>query len=327
LKKNVIYALVIFALALLLANIFITSSAKKNSQPVRTENYRYEIDSVFISALSEYDLEKSWIKKIPVNNKKNDSVKYVYQISIPKDISVAELAGDINSYFIDAQSTFVSEELSNYGKTEIRIYSGGKMKLQAFVKTKKNLARVHSKIALLVDCSKISDKKPFDDYAGFSFNFTLLLLPSFQSFMIKEKLIAADKNYAVLLSNEIEEKKYRLGAGYSKPVLQKSVKNLVSDFNDASLFVIDKESDIYNSPSFNFVKEEFSKRGETLLRKDRFKMLTLEDSEEALSLFNFFTAGKDSSVTHRILISPENFKLLLPKIKSSVKKGVKFVKL
>ncbi|NOX19086.1 MAG: hypothetical protein GXO87_12500 [Chlorobi bacterium] len=326
-KKNVIFALIILALVLLLINIFITSNVKESAVPARTENYRSEIDSIFISALNEYQLDKSWIKKIPIENKKNDSIKYVYQISIPKDISIAELAGNVNSHFAATESVFISEELANYGKTEIRIYSGGILKLQAFIKPNKRITRLHSKMALLVDCSAIAGETEFEKYAGFSYDFSVLLSPSFQSFLIKEKLVAAGKEYAILISDNIEDKKYRLRSGSAKPILETNVNNLVSDFGDAGLFVIDKESDIYNSASYSFVKEQFSRKGKTLKRKDRFKMLTAEDPEEVVSLFNFFAAQKDSSLTYQILLSSENFNLLQPNISASIKKGVKFIAL
>jgi len=325
LKKNIIFTLIVISILLLLVNIFVNSDVQKNAAPIRTENYRYEIDSIFISALDEYELDKNWIKKIPVDDKKNDSVKYVYQIAIPSDISVAEMAGDINSHFINTQSVFVSEELTNYGKTEVKVYSNGKLKLRAFIRAKKNLKRLHPKIALIVDCSKIYDEKEFEKYTELPYNFTALLLPSFQSFIVKEKLVSAGKKYAILISDKIEDEKYQLLSGFSKPKLETNIRNIISDFNDAGLFVIDKNSEIYNSTGYNFVKEQFSRRGKKLIRKDRFKLLTTDETDEAESLFNFFTAGKDTSVTYRILLSPANFDLLQKNIFASIKKGVKFI--
>jgi len=104
--------------------------------------------------LHDFDIGNNWIKKEPINNKEFDSLKYVYKVYIPSDLSAAELIQHINFNFIETQSFFVAEEIKNYGQSSIKIYSENKLKLQAFIQTDKKLVRECAKISMIVDGTK-----------------------------------------------------------------------------------------------------------------------------------------------------------------------------
>lgn len=310
---------------LLLVNIFIQSKVAQNGEKTRTENYVFEIDSIFQSALVDYALEANWIKRVSIDNNNFDSLNYVCNISIPSDLSVTELLQDINKAFQNTESYFVSEELKNFGKSTVKIYSGGILKFQGYVTIDKKIFRNRNKVALIVDITNVNIISELNRILELPFPFTLLFNPSKENMSLINPITNHQKEFGILISDYALDENYQLSGKFNKNKLITNIGNIVESFKDASIFIIDDKSSLYSSAVFSFIKNEFSRNGINLFKKSNFKLLEIDNQSEIISLFDFFTSGEDISVTNNIYLTKDNFELLQPRIENSEKKGTKFV--
>jgi len=282
---------------------------------------------MFCSVLNDYALEESWIKRISIENENFDTLKYVLNISIPPDLSVTELLLDINKTFQRSESYFVSEELKNFGKSSVKIYSGGILKFQAYVSTDKTILRNTNKVALFVDVSggSLNSEKDIVAYSEIPYSYTLLLLATTESIKIKNNFLDGKREYGVIIGDQAIDEKYQLSGKFNKTKLSSNIRNITENFRDASIYIIDDNSNLYSSAVYSYIKNEFSQKKIKFYKKSNFKKLLVENESEILSLFNFFTSGEDISVTQHVFISIKNFNLLQQQINSRIKKGTKFV--
>jgi len=310
---------------LLVFNIGIDQLQKKDDVVVKTEDYTFEIDSLFNSVLDNYGIEKVWRKKTFIENKKYDSLKYIYKISLPKELTVAEIVRAENFAFVNSHSVFNSEELKNYGKTKIEISSSKQLKFEAYLTIDTNLYRSKSKISILIKIDNISDTTVMRNILSSSFALNIMAVPSNQLMNIKQIIKSRNKGYSVLLSDNIEDSKYVLDTGFSKKKLSRNIKAIVKDFSDARSFIIQDNSELAKSMLYSYVVSQFRKLNKKIIKMSHFILLTSNDKADVLSRFSFYLAGTDTSQVNKIILTLSNFNMLLPKIKSSIKKGIKFI--
>jgi len=317
--------LVVVSILLLLFNITIDQFQKKEDIKIKTEDYTFEIDSVFNSVLNKYGIEKDWRRKTFIKNKKFDSLKYVYNISLPKDITVSQIVKSANYAFIKSHSIFSSEELKDYGKTKIQIVSNNHLKFEAYLSVDTNLYRLKSKLELFVNIDDITDKTEVKTILSSQFPLCLAAIPSNKFKQLISKIKGSRKAFAILLSDNIEDEKYLLDVDFNKSKLSRNIKAISRDFSDALVFIVDDNAEITKSMLYNYIVSQFRKYNKKIVKLSRFILLTSDNQADIKSRFNFYTAGTDTLKVNKIFLNFSNYEMLLPKIKSAVQMGTKLV--
>ena len=317
--------MVVVSILLLLFNITINQFQKKEHITVKTEDYTFEIDSVFNSVLDNYGIEKNWRIKTFIKNKKFDSLKYVYKISLPKDLTVSQIVKSANYAFVKSHSIFKSKELKNYGKTEIQILSNNHLKFEVFLSVDTNLYRLKSKLELFVNIDDITDKAVVKTLLSSQFPLCFTAVPSVKFKQLLPKIKERGKAFAILLSDNMEDKKYLLDVDFDKSKLSRNIKAISKDFSDALVFIVDDNAEITKSMLYNYIVSRFRKYNKKIVTLSNFILLNSENKADVKSRFNFYTAGTDTLKVNKIFLNFSNYKMLLPKIKSAVQMGTKLV--
>lgn len=317
--------MVVVSILLLLFNITIVQFQKKEDEPVKTEDYSFEIDSVFNSVLNEYGIEKVWREKTFIKNRNYDSLKYVYKISLPRDLIVSQIVKSANYAFVNSHSIFKSEELKNYGKTKIKILSGKQLKFEAYLSVDANLYRSKTKLEIFVNINDLSDKTIVEKVLNSPFPLCITAIPSIRLKSLLPAIKNRNKDFAIVISDNIEDKKYLLDVDFDKTKLSRNIKTISRDFSDAQAFIIDNHAEITNSMLYNYIVSQFSKYNKKIVPLSRFILLTSENKVDVNSKFNFYTAGTDTSKVNKVFLSFSNYEMLIPKLKSALRMGTKLV--
>ncbi len=281
------------------------------------------IDSVFNAILANHGIDKNWVskKKIKVNNE--DSIRYKIIVHLPEDLPIPLILRDLESAIENDITSFVSEEKKIFGETELRVYSNEKLKLLADLIPDPELKREQNNLAFIFYDVE-TDNTEFTDILNMPYRFAVGLIPSEESKIAADTIDKYDKDYVVLMNDEISSD-YRIKTRSHKKVIDNAIDKITIDFPHALFFMIDKNSELYNSPVFNYVEGKFNKEGIALKVISDFILLDDEDKDELLSRFKYYCEDKTGDKTKIFLITPENFKIIKHEFDKYRKKGYKIV--
>lgn len=322
-RKNFIYIFIVVSLLLIMLNISLDFTSKKEKTVVVYVLSQKEIESKFANALSEFGIPNSWIKKVFSKKKLSDSLNYVFNVSIPKDVTIATLIKEINSQFDIDEVNVVAREERNYGSSVLKIYSDSILKLQANLNYSKKVKRGFAEYSFLVYRSFLGDKSNEKKWKHIFFDFTYLIVPSQ---VTKESVKELKENYAVLLNNSINETEFALKENYSKQKLVNNIQSILINFGKERAYIIDKNSVLYNSKIYNMIRDEFNSRGIKLHSLQEVQFLKGESFKQLISLFDFYTTSLKGKRGKTFVINANDFLNLQPQIAKQVKRGDKVVK-
>jgi len=320
-RKRLIYSLIIFTLALIIANVFMSSVNPNNPAQKKVSTSIKQIDSAFQSVLKQFEIEDSWQKKIKVNQRLFDSLKIKHKISLPLEITTIEFLAELNgSINYDDVLLKATEEKIN-GNCEIKIYAEGTLKYWAILNRDVEIKRNNgSFIFLLSNLSKLSSDQ-FVELFNSPFPFGVLFQPSSENKVVKTACSNSKKEYCILLDDEISEDIFKLDPNFTKSRLKNSVINIINNFGGAINFYIDRKSEIFNSTSYSYVREEFKKRGKELNIFNNLNKLESDSKEDLKSLFDFYYASIAKNEVKLLLTKAENYFVLQSQIIQITKKG------
>jgi len=121
------------------------------------------------------------------------------------------------------------------------------------------------------------------------------------------------QQFSVLIDDDISEQKYTLGETYSEQRIVTVIKTLVTDFEKAVCFMIDENSNFYNSPNYEILKRELTKRKIKLFRKSEF--VNLNNEEMLLDSFNYQMNSLANGGSIIFLVSEDSYMTLSSEIK------------
>ncbi len=290
-KKKTAYVLFTAAVVLLTANLFMDKLL-----PIST-NVDQEIvlsgitiNELFLKAVNNFGLEKSWVVERKILSKP-DSLFSSYKIRLPRDLPIPVVISEVKSVFSNDSVEIKSLELKTGGETKLEIYSGGVLKLSSNFNYDKSLFRKRGSVGFIVENISLDNE---DDSLLFEVPeiFAALLIPSIDNKSNVEFIGKKNKQFAVLLNDEIDDLEFKLNENYSNNRIKNSVKSIVGSFPKAIFFVIDDESELYSSKVFSLIAAEIEKRKIKILRKSDFYKLQYDEHNDLLSSFdNLFKRG------------------------------------
>ncbi|MEN8192469.1 MAG: hypothetical protein ABFS12_06600 [Bacteroidota bacterium] len=316
-KRKLIYALIFISLLLIIGNILIERFSEQDIVIVQEVSQKV-IEEKFQSVLNDYGIIDSWISKKTPRRKIADSLDHIYKIKIPLDISIASLIKDINTNFLDLPVSIESVEKKNYSNSEIKISSNNFLKFSVNLVHDKKIKREYSEFSFVVKIDDKVNEEVLEKFSKIYFKYKVVFIPSEFSSEIMEEL---DCDYLVLLNNEIEDSRFLLDEDYSKQKLVNAIKEIIITFGRKAVYLIDKESRIYKSKIYNLIKDEFEKRGISILDLNTLTPLSAETAKQLNSLFGFYVTSLKGKDGKTFFLSYSDFLALAPQIEKQIKMG------
>ncbi len=326
-KQKFIKYLLAVTVSLLVINIAIESLKKPKKNSVVHELSVLQIETVFFTVLDEYGIETKWITRKKYKSADYDSVKTEYIVKIPADMPVPLIIKNINKVIEKDITGFVSEEKKMFGTTEIRIYTNEVLKLKAILIPDKEIIRKRNELSFVINDVFDLSEKSFNDFLSIHHPLSCTVVPGHDLIIKADSLKDYMKEYAILFSNDISDPKMKLKSDYQKELLRVSMQNIVSSFRDAKTYIVDENSTLYNSPIYNYVRDEFKRQSIILYQRSEFIELNAQEDSELISKFKFYcedTTGVDQKI---FFSSFGNFLKIQNEIEKIKKKGNKIIPL
>ncbi len=320
-KRKFIYALIVISILLIISNILIeiTSKVEKKVLPEISLN---EIEQKFSNTLSNYGIVNDWVKKAYVKTKLSDSLNYLFNVTLPKDISIPTLIKDLNKSFNSESTNIETIEKINHSNTQIKIYSNSKLKLQANLKHSKKIIREYAEYSFLVHLDLINGESSWGKIERIYYDFTYLIVPSKDILEARKRLKG---KYALLINDQLSGTEFALEESFSKQKLTNRIRSIIISFGKDKTYFIDELSAIYNSKIYSLLRDEFGKRGISLISLQKYPKLKGNTTQEIISLFHFYTTSLKGKEGKIFVVDMDDFLKLQAPISSQIRMGDKIV--
>jgi hypothetical protein len=326
-KQKFVKYLLAVTVSLLVINIAIESLKKPKKDSAVHELSVIQIETVFFTVLDDYGIETKWITRKKYKSADYDSVKTEYIVKIPADMPVPLIIKNINKVIEKDITGFVSEEKKIFGTTEIRIYTNEVLKLKATLIPDKEIIRKRNELSFVINDVFDLSEKNFNNFLNFNYLISCTIIPGHDLIIKADSLKDYTKEYAILLNNDITDPKMKLKSDYQKGLLKGSMQNIISNFRDAKTYIIDENSTLYNSPIYNYIRDEFRRQSIFLYPRSELIELNAQENSELISKFKFYC--EDTTGVHQKIFfsSFDNFLKIQNEIEKIKKKGNKIIPL
>ncbi|UCH64689.1 MAG: hypothetical protein JSW63_08660 [Ignavibacterium sp.] len=321
LNRGVTAVILLVVAVLLLVTYLFLNYLINSEEPVsvKTVLNSSQIDSLFIYSLNSFGLSQDWIKE--VQNRKTDKS---YIVRLPNDLSIPVVLAEINTNFFGKNLTFSSVEKDFSGRTRLTINRGEKIILSAELKYDKEIFRTKRTLSFIIKDFELSGSED-SLLLEIPEPFTALLKPSTKNTKLVNYINEIGKTYSLLIDDDIPDLKYRLNESYPQKRLKASLHSITKDFSYASFFLIDDKSDLFASPTFDFIKLEMEKRKISLVLLSEMQQLNYDDQIQIMKSFDNYVKEIAEGENMLFLLSADGFRILLPEIERYRKTGVKIV--
>lgn len=323
--KNITTVLLIVVITLLFINIIINKLINTDEPPQNREEISgIMIDSLFRSALYNYGIQKDWIKKKNIRKLSGDSLYATYNIIVPKDVPIHLLQLEVQDLLLDYNAEIKSEEKSKEKKVLLLINSDSQLKLAAEFSYNNEIRREYGAISFLVNDITPDDIEKYNELLRTPELFYAVLIPESKSKSLLNDLNEFERRFAILLDDNIIEFDYKLSPSISEERTLLSLKNIISSFYSAAFFIVDVNSDLFESKNYTLIKEALKKRNIKIVESDRFDWLKINSLNPESSFGDFIK--RVSKVDEKvILITAEDFLLISKLIPEYRKIGYRFI--
>lgn len=324
-KRKLISYLLFIALALLLLNIAVDLFKPKSSKPVARELSRSEIENTFWKVLDEYGIDAGWVKKKKFREEHEDSINFQFLVTLPSEVPIPLILKDINNVIEKDLSGFVSKEIQIFGATEVRIYTNEMLKLKATLTPDPKLTRKKNEFSFIISDAFIISENQFTSFLNLTYPVAGAVVPDPDEILKADSLQRFSKEYVLLINDEIDDSKMKLVQEYQKELLRSSIRNTLAAFPKAKYVAVEERGVLFNSPIFNFVRDEFKKRRFSVLPLSEFIRLETDDEQELVSKFKFYSEDTTASRQKVFYLTLDNFNKISPLIARYKKQGSKIV--
>ena len=323
-RERIIQSLFGIAAALLVINIFVENKEPEIIRNLPSKISLLQLDSIFTVELHDFGIGDDWYKRISVSNPNYDSLKYVYHITVPADLPRISLLRDIQKKFSAYDVQLKISERKQNTESDIKFYRNGYLVSQAIFKRSFDRFRRAGelKIILLNDWDGI----PNTGYLKLPFNLDIALRPSTENIAVADSIISSGKGFVLLIDDLISDNDYLLEESLGKRKLKSSVNRICSDFKNARLFVIDVRSDVFNSISYNLIRDQFRANAFSLVSLQRLQIFNSGAPAELKSRFRFLIDNIKPDEQRTIVVHSEIFDHIRGEIDRAVQLGVRLIK-
>jgi hypothetical protein len=320
-RSKLLLWLFVLSLILLAANIFLKGKLNFSVSKEQDLNVQ-EINQRFRNVLSDFSIGDNLIKESQTEDKiKGKDIPYI-KVKVPEDLTIPEILQDVYQTFIKDSIKFISDEIVKDGKSVLIFTKDKSAILQVEFNYAKKVFRNRGSIAFIV--KDIEPGNSTDDgLIESSTIFNLLLRPESKLIQKLNFLKENQKQFSLLIDDDIKEQKYRLAPSFSAKRITTVVQTLAKDFASAVAIIIDENSEFYKSKNRLIFVEELKKRNiKTFNFSDFVNFMNTEDINE---LFKNEIENLDSNEKKLFLIDKKSFIDISSGIQKAKKKGYKIV--
>ena len=318
-KNNIIQLLLLIVILLLAVNIILEKLFTPALSDLEKTLPSSVINKRFLTALHNYNMDSSWISAKKLKKDDDDSLRFSYKVDVPADLPVSLLIREIQNQFDTSEVNIQSTEFRKENSTELNISSGGYMKLKAVMLYNREINRNTDTIGFVLTGINGLSNEDLNNLLLLPEHFAGALIPSKHSQELMKTLRSSQKEAAVMLNDDISELEFKLKTSYSSRRIKNSIISIIGKFYKAAFFIIDENSDIYNSIHYKLIKDEFSKRKIKLIKWDSFAELKNISGENLVSEIR---SSKNNNEIFRF--SASEFLEMPPLLETLRKTGYKF---
>jgi hypothetical protein len=325
LSKKIALALFAIVLILLVLNIGITKYVQRNDPPKNKKSLSgIEIDKNFRTALFNYGFPQNWITNKKLKKISGDSLYSAYSIKVPNDVPIQVLILEMQNLFWNDDVTVSAEEITSSKKSLIKISSDNKLKLAAELYYDENVKREYGSISFLVYDLPLQTEDDLKEFFNTPEIFLPVLIPSENSKKRLTTLEKLNKQFALLLNDDIDELNFKMSDNYSDNRIKKSIKEIVGNFYQSLFFIVDDQSDLYKSQKYNLIESELLKRKIKLVKTSElisFSTNNMSGEESFKNIIKYI--NKDDKKV--LLLTADEFTSIVQLLPSFRKIGYRFV--
>ena len=321
-QRKIIYSLLSIAIFLLFANIFI-ELLSNNDKAAYSSVTKANIEKKIKLVLKSFAIDEDWVSKIELKQPL-DSAKYFWKIRLPKSIKQPVLLNEIEQAIIDLPLVLQASEESIGGNTILKIFHSSKVIYYGKLIYDSNIEREFSRVAFFVQTNSELDSIELAESKTFVPSVELLIALNENCNRIVNQSKRFQLHYSLLLDDDISDE-YAMDENDSKAALIVSVKKIIREFSDSKNFIIDVNSDLYNSKIFPLIESEFRKRNIKLLKKQNYHNFLNKPFDEQISLLSYYCESNKSKDVQKIILSMRDLLQLKEKILNERLKGHQFV--
>lgn len=322
--RKIIISLFIIVIILLIANLALEViwNQKVPENPDKKPIKLNGIEEIFKESLANLGIENNWIT---LQKKRKKSPAVSYRAAVPPDLPITVVLNEIFVSFKNYDVAIKSEEQKINGRTLLKISVKDNLKLSCEFFYDKSISRNAGRIGIFVKGITKLTNQGAETLLSSPETFELLLNPSKESVILLKTLKEYKKGYGILFSDDISDLEFKLSSKYSLGRLKSSIRNILGKFPNASVFIIDDNSNLFSSDVYSLLKGEFKKRNLKLIPEDLLLKLTDEGSNSALKDFRVKIQKTKRGEKAEVVVTTEEFRLLQPEIIRFRKVGYKFI--
>lgn len=283
-----------------------------------------DVDSILIKTFSEYGIEPGWIKKSVSKKAKNDTIEY-FKIQVPGDLPVPVLINGLSKKFSALDINVSSKEVEVNGKTVASLLNGKKVICRTEFNVDKLLLRKAANFGFILNGYYDLSESDRNRIVGIPEKFAAVLIPSPDCEKMKDRIIKSEKEYVVLLDDNITEPKYLMDDEFSEKRNRDAVTEIVKTFENAKLFLVDNNSKLYKSAVFNLISKEFAKRNLPLVKINKYKLLEESGDSDFHSILENICDKSTNGENKAFLVNAGDFYQLTNEIEEFRNKGYKII--
>lgn len=323
--KNITIVLLVIVVTLLISNILISKFIETDEPYKNKDNISgILIDSLFRSALHNFGIKDDWIKKKKIRKLSGDSLFATYNIKVPNDVPIHLLQLEIQDLLWDYNAKIKSEEKPKEKKVLLLIKSDNQLNLAAEFSYDDDIRREFGSVSFLVNDITSEDIENYNELLKTPELYYAVITPESKYKFLINDLVKAERRFAILLNDDILEFDYKLSPSISAERTLLSLKNIISSFYSAAFFIVDVNSDLFESENFKIIKQALNKRNIKIVESDRFHNLKINSlsPESSFSDFMKSVGAKDEKV---VMITAEDYLLIAKLISDYRKIGYRFI--
>ena len=324
-KRKIIYALVSVVSILLLLNVVLGITKKKQEEIPKETLSIDEIELNFFNTLNEFGIQQSWIQKRKLNKGTFDSLTYKFNIKLPSGVAIPLVIKDLNESFIGKPVSITSEEVKINGYTSLKIESGNYVKLITELRYDSKLFRENSQIGFLITDLDDTESSDFSTLKKLAIPFGCILPLELKSTEIAELLKSSGIDYFINLYSDSDNTDFELDKDFDLEKLSHNIKNIISSFNSPKIFFMDLKKSGFDNNLKSFIIGEFNERSRNIIPINNYVLLKGENEKDLISLINFHLNNVKAGESKVFKVTVSDFFKIQDEITRYIKRGNKVI--
>ena len=320
-RSKLLLSLFVLAVILLAINILIKSNFNDTNSEEQILDSK-EIKDRFLTILDDFGIDKKLINETLSNKESAGHGIPLIKIQVPEDLSIPEVLQDVYQSFAKDSLVFSSVEKVKGGKSTLALIKGKTVIMQAEFNYAKNIFRNKGSFAFILKNANLEESFTASLIESSS-KLNFLIRPESKYIQILNLLRENDKQFSILIDDDISEQKFKFGAKFSEQRIIAVLQTVLKDFGDAVCFIIDDKSDFFKSSNRLVLEKELSKRHIKLFTSSDF--VNLENNENVVSSFQNVVENRNPEKGLVILLDEASYLAISPEIEKYKKRGYKIL--